>query len=86
MPHRNDIRLTCSARNRFHSKVNSICSTAHLFTGALEDVPVNAEFSRIVEGKLLDLLAEITDVSIPWRRTAEKETCDWCDFKAICGR
>ena len=29
---------------------------------------------------------EITDLSIPFRRTERREPCQLCDFKAICGR
>ena len=66
--------------------VNSIYSTAHLFTGPLQDMPESPEFSRIVREKLSALLKEIADVSVPFRRTRETDTCQWCDFKAICGR
>ena len=66
--------------------VNSIYSTAHLFTGPLQDMPESPEFSRIVREKLSWLLKEIADVSVPFRRTQETATCQWCDFKAICGR
>lgn len=66
--------------------VNSIYSTAHLFTGPLKDMPESPEFSRIVRDKLSSLLKEIADVSVPFRRTKETDTCEWCDFKAICGR
>ena len=66
--------------------VNSIYSTAHLFTGPLQDMPESPEFSRIVRERLSGLLKEIADVSVPFRRTQETATCEWCDFKAICGR
>ena len=66
--------------------VNSIYSTAHLFTGPLQDMPESPEFSRIVRERLSALLKEIADVSVPFRRTQETATCQWCDFKAICGR
>ena len=32
------------------------------------------------------MLAEMTDPSIPFRRTQERSTCTFCDFKTICGR
>lgn len=66
--------------------VNSIYSTAHLFTGPLKDMPESPEFSRIVREKLSALLKELADVSVPFRRTEDSATCQWCDFKAICGR
>ena len=66
--------------------VNSIYSTGRLFTSPLEDMPESLEFSRIVKEKLSALLREITDTSVPFRRTDDAATCSWCDFKAICGR
>jgi hypothetical protein len=32
------------------------------------------------------LLDELTDLSVPWRRTTDPKTCSYCDFKNICGR
>jgi len=66
--------------------VNSIYSTARLYTGALPDCPESAEFVRLTTDRLLTMLAEMTDVSVPFRRTEEAATCTWCDFKNICGR
>ena len=66
--------------------VNSIYSTARLYTGALPDCPANAEFIRLTSQRLLAMLSEMTDVTVPFRRTEEAATCTWCDFKNICGR
>ena len=68
------------------SLVNSIYSTARLYSQPLPDVPVCAEFSRLAMEGVRDLLKEIEDLNIPFRRTQEAKTCEWCDFKAICGR
>jgi hypothetical protein len=66
--------------------VNSIYSTARLYSAPLPDVPVSAEFCRLAMDGLHALLTEIVDLSTPFRRTTEPKTCEWCDFKAICGR
>ena len=66
--------------------VNSIYSVSRLFTEPLEDRPANAEFARLTRERLKDLLAEMTDPSVPFRRTEERKTCEYCDFKMICGR
>ena len=66
--------------------VNSIYSTARLYTGALPDCPESPEFIRLTGERLRDMLSEMTDVSVPFRRTEEADTCTWCDFKNICGR
>ena len=66
--------------------VNSIYSTTRLFSEPLEDRPQSKEFLRFTEERLKDMLDEIVDVSIPFRRTNQQKTCDYCDFKNICGR
>ena len=66
--------------------VNSIYSVSRLFTEPLEDRPANAKFARLTRERLKDLLAEMTDPSVPFRRTEERKTCEYCDFKMICGR
>ena len=66
--------------------VNSIYSVSRLFTEPLQDRPANAEFARLSRERLKDLLAEMTDPSVPFRRTEERKTCEYCDFKMICGR
>jgi hypothetical protein len=66
--------------------VNSIYSVSRLFTEPLEDRPANAEFARLTRERLKGLLAEMTDPSVPFRRTEEIKTCEYCDFKMICGR
>ena len=66
--------------------VNSIYSVSRLFTEPLQDRPASAEFARLTRERLKDLLAEMTDPSVPFRRTEERKTCEFCDFKMICGR
>lgn len=66
--------------------VNSIYSTGRLFTSPLQDMEQSGVFYNIVKDRLKDLLAEITDTSVPFRRTQDPNTCKWCDFKAICGK
>ena len=51
--------------------VNSIYSTARLYSQPLPDVPVSAEFSRLALDGLHALLAEIVDPSVPFRRTSD---------------
>ena len=66
--------------------LNSIYSTARLYSAPLPDVPVSSEFCRLAMDGLHALLTEIVDLSVPFRRTTESKTCEWCDFKAICGK
>ena len=66
--------------------VNSIYSTGSLFTDPLQDRPENQMFVDLVKERLSAMLKEITDVSVPFHRTNNANTCKWCDFKTICGR
>ena len=66
--------------------VNSIYSVSRLFTDPLKDRPQSAEFARLTRERLKDLLAEMVDPAVPFRRTEELRTCSYCDFKMICGR
>ena len=68
------------------SLVNSIYSTARLFSRPLEDRPQSREFVSLVREKLKSLLDEMVDPSVPFVRTQERQTCSLCDFKMICGR
>lgn len=66
--------------------VNSIYSTGRMFTSPIQDMEQSQEFFGIVKERLKGLLEEITDTSLPFRRTSDQQTCKWCDFKAICGK
>ena len=66
--------------------VNSIYSTGRLFTEPLPDCPESPEFIRLTREHLREMLAEMTDTTVPFRRTEDRKTCGWCEFKNICGR
>lgn len=81
-----DLFAHADASLKGQTVVNSIYSTARLYTGALPDYPESPEFIRLTSERLKALLTEMTDVNIPFSRTQEQDTCTWCDFKNICGR
>ena len=66
--------------------VNSIYSTGRLFTEPLPDCPESPEFIRLTREHLREMLAEMTDTTVPFYRTEDRKTCGWCEFKTICGR
>ena len=66
--------------------VNSIYSTTRLYSEPLEDKAQSPEFLRLTKARLTQMLDEMVDVNIPFHRTEEADTCQWCDFKNICGR
>ena len=66
--------------------VNSIYHPAMLSAAPPPEAPLSREFCRIVEGYLAEMLENMSDPSRPWRRKADAKTCQYCDFKKICGR
>ena len=66
--------------------VNSVYSTAKLFSEPPAEVEVGRSFCTAMEEKLHEMLDEIDDTSVPFRRTVDRDLCTWCDFKSICGR
>ena len=66
--------------------VHSIYQPARLFKDEVRNVPVCREFNEDVMERLRRLLVELADETVPWRRTSDTGTCDWCDFKKLCGR
>ena len=66
--------------------VNSVYSATRLFTEPLEDRPLSPVFCTQTRERLKGLLEEMTDPSVPFRRTDDADTCSYCDFKMICGR
>jgi len=66
--------------------VNSIYQPSRLFVKEVESVAVGGRFQTLMEERMHGLLAEIADLSVPFSRTPDTRTCEWCDFKIICGR
>lgn len=66
--------------------VNSIYQTSRLFVNEVENVSLNSRFCDLMKERLSGLLSELSDTEVPWSRTADRDTCKWCDFKMICGR
>jgi hypothetical protein len=66
--------------------VNSVYQTSRLFVRDVESVAVGGEFQTLMEERLHGLLAGLGDISVPFSRTEDRKTCEWCDFKNICGR
>lgn len=65
---------------------NGIYSPARLFVGPATSYPLSPDFIREVTSRLEAVLAEIDNPDIPFTLTDQRDTCDYCDFKLICGR
>lgn len=80
-------RFIADNRNvKGRSLVNSIYQTSNLFVSPVENVALNDKFCDLMDKSLRQILKEISDPEVPFSRTADDDTCKWCDFKAICGR
>lgn len=74
-------------KNGFREKIlNSVYRTSGLFSGGIEVRPLNEKFYGAMEAGLSDLLDELADIDVPFRRTEDTGMCEYCDFKKICGR
>lgn len=80
------IRTDPAFQGRSTGVDNAIYSTARLFTTPLPDSPESPEFSRLMTQRVTQLLQEMTAPEIPFTRTANRNNCTHCAFKAICGR
>ena len=66
--------------------VNSIYSTARLYAGGIEEIAPSPEVSAMMEEQVEALLQEMVNPQLPFRRSADADSCKYCDFKTICGR
>lgn len=66
--------------------VNSVYQTSRLFVREIENVALSGRFLELMRENLDMLLDELADTSVPFRRTENVKTCEYCDFKSICGR
>ena len=66
--------------------LNSVYSTVKIFSEPPLSVEVGKSFVGAMKERVADMLREIEDVSIPFRRTDDPDVCAFCDFRSICGR
>ena len=65
---------------------NCVYSTASLFGEGPKEYMKNECFYKAVSQRLEALLNEMYDLNVPFRRTSNTDSCEYCDFKMICGR
>ena len=81
-----DMLLRKNGIDRGRQIFDSVYSTARLFSALPESVPMGESFYSLMEERLTGLLGELCDLSVPFRRTEDREVCTYCDFRIICGR
>ena len=65
---------------------NCVYSTARLFKELPESLPVNEIFYDAVTAHLEELIDEMCNPEVNFRRTSVEDVCEYCQFKSICGR
>ena len=65
---------------------NTMYATAGLFSEAPKVCLLNRKFAEQMDVRLESLLKEIQSLQVPFAMTDDKDTCEWCDFRMICGR
>lgn len=81
-----DMYVSEGIPERLDRLVNVIYPASRLFTAPPPEARVSREFCRLMQDRLRDLLAEMADPALPVRRTQDRTTCSYCDFRNICGR
>ena len=67
--------------------IGAIYQPAMIISGSgIFEQRLDEEFCSTMDGHLGRVLREISDTSLPWKRTEDADTCKYCDFRAICGR
>lgn len=66
---------------------NAIYGTGTMFTEQPVTQPVSEKFISLVRDKFLpEVLEQMSDPQIPYKRTSQVDSCKYCDFRIICGR
>ena len=74
-------------KNGFDAQIyNSIYQTSRIFKEPVQAVPLCEDFYSLMEERLEALLAELDNPDVPFSRTGDMRTCEYCDFRKICGR
>ncbi len=66
--------------------LNSIYQTSSMFVSKVPVVRMNDKFYGLMAEALAGTLDEMVDPGKPFSRTEDQRTCEYCDFKKICGR
>ena len=65
---------------------NCIYQTAGLFREDPPEALCDEALCALAKERLEALLHEIDDPGVPWTRKGDEKTCQYCDFKDLCGR
>lgn len=81
-----DLLLRENGIDKGRSIYDSVYSTAKIFSEPPQTVRLGEPFYNAMYDGLVNLLEELEDLSVPFRRTEDQGECTYCDFRIICGR
>lgn len=66
--------------------VNCMYPLPKIKTAGIAAARINPEFCHMAKERLAEIIKELSDPLIPFSRTEDRKTCEFCDFKTLCGR
>ncbi len=81
--------MLISGRKEFKGKkIKTVIYQPYALTaGTLpEENECGDEFMEAMDSSLKACLEEMLDINTPWKKKGEEKTCEYCDFKIICGK
>lgn len=81
-----DLLLRTENHDAGRQMKNSIYSMATIFKEEPKTRNLHEGFYAIMTRSLEELLNQMRDLHVPFRRTLEQSSCAYCDFRNICGK
>ena len=81
-----DLLLRKNGHDAGRQVKNSIYSMATIFKDAPQTRDLNENFYKTMTMSLEELLTQMYDLEVPFRRTTVEKSCSYCDFRNICGK
>ena len=81
-----DLLLRKNGHDAGRQVKNSIYSMATIFKNAPQTRDLNENFYKTMTMSLEELLTQMYDLEVPFRRTTVEKSCSYCDFRNICGK
>ena len=77
-----------AGRKEFAGKTlcNSMYAMKSFFTEDVQVYPFNEGFADAVEDLLKTQFEDMENTSVPFKRSTDNKTCEYCDYRMLCGR
>ena len=77
-----------AGRKEFAGKAlcNSMYAMKSFFTEDVQVYPFNEGFADAVEDLLKTQFEDMENTSVPFKRSTDNKTCEYCDYRMLCGR